>query len=185
MYGSYFPIFPWITYVLSGALLGNYLYKNDEIFLKKRFSFTVAVIGGTLVVFAMLFFSLQASTEKEMSYWFFSNGIVFLRTGYVIIINGIMAFIVRKFNSIPNLIKETGKKTLLLYVLHVIILYGCAWLPGIHNYYSKSFDPLSTFIAALLMLGLMLTVVQFSNKFKMYTKNSFAYIKKLGINERV
>ncbi len=185
MYGSFFPIFPWISYVLSGALLGNYLYKNDNIFLKKRFSFTISVIGGTLVAFAMIMFSLQSLAKGEMSYWFFSNGIVFLRTGYVIIINGIIALVVRRFSSIPKIINETGKRTLLLYILHVVILYGCAWFPGIYKYYGKTFNPMQTAIAAIVMMGLMLAIVQFSERFSMFTRNGFTFLKKLGLNERI
>ena len=184
MYGSLFPIFPWITYVLGGALLGNYLYRNDQIFLKKRFSFTVSVIGGVLVACSMIFFSLQASTEGEMSYWFYSNGMVLLRSGYVIVVNGIMAFVIRKFSSIPFIVKEIGRKTLLLYVVHVVILYGCAWFPGIYKYYSKSFNPIETFLATLLMLASMFALVHFSYRYRMIKKISFAYIKRLGINER-
>ena len=110
---------------------------------------------------------------------------VLLRTGYVIVINGIMAFIVRKFSSIPYLVKETGRKTLMLYVVHVVILYGCAWFPGFYKFYAKSFNPLETIIATMIMFGAMFALVMFSYRFRMIKKISFAYIKRLGINERI
>ena len=112
-----------------------------------------------------------------MQYWFYFNGIVFLRVGFVIILNGIMAFLVRRFNSIPEIIKETGKKTLLLYVLHVIILYGCAWFPGFYRYYAKSFTPIETILVTVIMLGLMLAVVQFSEKINFFRKRKIAFNK--------
>ena len=177
-YGSFFPIFPWVVYVLAGGLLGNYLYKNDGIYLKKRFSFTLSLVGGIFIALSVLFFSLQNMVEKEFSYWFYSNGLVFLRVGYVIVLNSIMAFIVRKLNSIPKIIIETGKKTLLLYVVHVVILYGSAWFPGLYKFYSKSYTPIETIIAAILMIALMLAIVQFGDKNKWIKKRNLE-IKKV------
>ena len=176
-YGSLFPIFPWLIYVLAGALLGNYLYKNDGIYLKKRFSFSLSIVGGSLVAISLFFFSFQASVEGEISYWFYQNGLIFLRIGYVILLNGLMAFVVRKLDTIPKIIRETGKKTLMLYVLHVIILYGCAWFPGIYKYFAKSFSPFATVIAAVLMLGAMLAAVQITEQIKNIRKKKVALNK--------
>ncbi|MCW8849569.1 MAG: DUF1624 domain-containing protein, partial [Melioribacteraceae bacterium] len=177
-YGSFFPIFPWLIYVLAGGLLGNYLYKNDGIYLKKRFSFSLSLIGGIFVALSIFFFSLQNMVEREFSYWFYSNGLIFLRVGYVILLNSVMSFIVRKLNSIPQIIKETGKKTLLLYVVHVVILYGSAWFPGFYKFYAKSYTPIETIMAVTLMITLMLAIVQFGDKFKLI-KNGKVKLKKV------
>jgi len=163
--------------VLAGALLGNYLYKNDGIFLKKRFSFILTVLGGSFIFGALALFSLEYRFEGEIGYLFYSNGIIFLRVGYVFLINGIIAFIVRKSNSMPKIIRETGKKTLLLYVLHVVILYGCVLFPGLYRFYSKSFSPIETLVSVILMIGLMLAVVQISEKIKLYKNEKLPLIK--------
>lgn len=176
-YGSFFPLFPWLVYVLAGALIGNYLYKNDGIYFKKRFAFTVSIIGLGLISISSVLFYLESISEGIAKYWFFMNGFVFVRVGYVVLVNGIMAFIVRKFNSIPKIIRDTGKKTLMLYVIHIILLFGCAWFPGLYKYYSKSFTPLETIVAAILMLGLMLSIVQFTEKFKSIKKRKIALNK--------
>lgn len=176
-YGSFFPLFPWLIYVLSGALLGNFLYKNDEIYLKKRFSFIVSLIGLSLVLISSVLFYLESITEGEIKYWMFMNGYIFVRVGYVVLINGLMAFIVRKFNTIPKIIRDTGKKTLMLYVIHIVILYGSAWFPGLYKYYSKSFTPVETIIAVVLMLGLMLSIVQFTEKYKSIKRRKIVLYK--------
>lgn len=176
-YGSLFPIFPWLVYVLAGSLLGNYLYKNDGIYLKKRFSFTLSIIGASLIAVSLLFFSSKSSVEGEMSYWYYSNGLIFLRVGYVIFLNSLLAFVVRKLNSIPKIIRDTGKKTLMLYVLHVVILYGSAWFPGLYKYYGKSFTLVETLIAAFLMLSSMFAVVKISEQIKNIKKRKLAFDK--------
>ena len=176
-YGSLFPLFPWLVYVLAGGLLGNYLYKNDGIYAKKRFSFTLSTIGVLFIFTSFILFRLEAAVLDEMKYWFFINGMVSLRVGYVILLNGIMAFIVRKFDTIPEIIKETGKKTLMLYVIHVVILYGSAWFPGFYKYFSRSFNPLETLGAVILMLSAMFAIVHFSDKIKRIKKQKIAFNK--------
>ncbi len=59
-----------------------------------------------MIILSLLMFSLQASTKGEMSYWFFSIGIIMMRVGFVLIFNALMAFVVRKFSSIPKIITE-------------------------------------------------------------------------------
>ena len=176
-YGSLFPIFPWVIYVLSGALLGNYLYKNEGIFLKKRFSFSLLSIGSVLIVLSFILFYLQETVEGKLTYWFYSNGIVFLRVGGVFLLNALVAFVVRRIDKVPFLVKETGRRTLLLYVVHIVILYGCAWFPGLYRYYAKTFTPIETIVAVILMMGAMLSLAQFSRYIKIYTKKKLALIK--------
>lgn len=170
-YGSIFPLFPYLIYVLAGALLGDYLSKKDEqVYLTKKFSASLLSIGSIFVLFSFGFFNLEKSGSQEFSFWFFGNGLVFFRIGFVLILNSLMAFIVRKFDRIPWIVRETGKKTLLLYVVHVIILYGCAWMPGFYKFYAKSFTLVQTLIAAGLMLTAMLSLVYLLDKVKYLRK---------------
>ncbi len=85
-----------------------------EFILKKDSLFHFPLLEEFLVaISSILFFSFQDLVEGEFSYWFYSNGLIFLRVGYVILLNGVMAFVVRKLDTIPKIIRETGKKTLI------------------------------------------------------------------------
>ena len=97
--------------------------------------------------------------------------------GGLLLTNRQNLFIVRKFNTIPEIIKETGKKTLMLYVIHVVILYGSAWFPGFYKYFSRSFNPLETLAAVILMLSAMLAIVHYSGKIKQIKKQKIALNK--------
>lgn len=169
--GSLFPFTPWLVYVFAGALLGNYLYKNEGVYFKKRFSFSLISIGAVLLAVSVLMYSISTTFSLEIQSWLNANMLIFVRLGYVFIANGIMAFFARDYNNIPKLITDTGKNTLLLYVVHVIILYGCALFPGLYKYYGKTLSGWQTLIAASIMLILMLTLVLYIEKFKSYRKN--------------
>lgn len=162
--GSFFPLLPWLVYVLSGAVLGNYLYKNKGIYSRKRFSIGLSFSGVCLIVLSYVLFYFEGLTKLGLSHWFHSNGLISLRIGYVILLNGIVSFIIRNIKFIPTLVKETGTKTLMLYVIHVIILFGCAWFPGLYKYYNKSFTPFETFVSVVLMFVLMLSIVHYGSK---------------------
>ncbi len=169
--GSLFPFTPWLIYVFAGALLGNYLYKNEGVYFKKRFSFSLTSIGTVLIAISIFMYSIKTIFSIEIQNWLNANMLIFIRLGYVFIANGIMAFFARNYNNIPKLITDTGKNTLLLYVIHIIILYGCAWFPGLNKYYGKTFSGWQTLTAAAIMLILMLAVVIFIEKIKTYRKN--------------
>ena len=64
-----------------------------------------------------------------------------------------------KVEAIPNIIKEIGKHTLLIYVVHLVVLYGSAWSPGISKLYYRVFSPEVSIIAALTMEALMIYMV--------------------------
>ena len=176
-YGSLFPLFPWLIYVIAGAILGNQLYNRSGLYLKKRFSFSLFLLGILFILLSIGLFNIQQLTSGNLSNWFYSNGIILLRIGGVLVLNGIMAFIVRKIDRIPSLILETGKKTLLLYAVHIIILYGCAWFPGLYKYYARSFDTQETIFAVVMMFVSMLSLVQFSRKVSFFRKLKLAITK--------
>lgn len=175
--GSLFPLFPWLTYVLTGALLGSYLYKNKNIYLKKRFSFLLMISGAALIFISMVFSSFGNSDFIEFKYWFQTNSIVVFRIGFVVFLNGLISFLVRKINSIPKTIYQAGKKTLMLYVAHIIILYGCVFFPGLNKFFNKSFSLLESIFAALIMFVVMYGVIETSERIKHYRKRKPAFNK--------
>ncbi|MBK8945250.1 MAG: DUF1624 domain-containing protein [Ignavibacteriae bacterium] len=175
--GSFFPLFPWLIYVLSGAMLGYYLSNNEGIYFKKRFSILLFTIGISLVGFYLGIYAFSHLLPQNISDWLYANSIIIARLGYVIIANSLMAFIARNFNHIPKIISDTGKKTLMLYVAHVIILYGCALFPGFNKFWGKTLTSYQTLVVVFLMLGLMFLLVLYSDRISNYWKNKFTFKK--------
>jgi hypothetical protein len=88
-----------------------------------------------------------------------------------------MAFAVRKINYMPKIIKDIGRKTLSIYVIHLIMLYGCAFFPGLNYYYGKTFSLNNTLLAAFIMLSLMSLMVILSDKLYVIGKQKMALLK--------
>ncbi|MGE5811946.1 MAG: hypothetical protein ACM339_10605, partial [Ignavibacteria bacterium] len=75
-------------------------------------------------------------------------------------------FIALKIQTIPRFLILIGRNTLLIYIVHLIILYGSAWNPGLSQLFAYSFNVWKTIGTALLMLLAMAAMVLLIHKFK-------------------
>ena len=87
------------------------------------------------------------------------------------LLNALIGFAALKLNNIPKIIKLIGRHTLLIYVVHLIILYGSAWSPGLSRYFKHSFSLSEAVAAAIVMISLMISLVWIMNKLIFERKN--------------
>ena len=168
--GSIFPLFPWAGFVVCGGVLGSYLVKNPLVFKTFRFSRLLAIWG---IVFIALFFAINwiekifyGDRDMYNSYY----GLICLRVGFVLMMNGLISFLSIEINSIPRIIILIGRNTLLIYVVHLMILYGSAWNPGLFQAFGQSFSVVNTVFSALIMITLMVSMVVIIHKLKIKSK---------------
>jgi uncharacterized membrane protein len=168
--GSVFPIFPWAGYVVAGGVLGSYLARNPMIFKSLNFSIYLAAISMTFLVasFGTGYLSSQLYNMTEVNSA--SISLIFLRIGFVLLLSSIVSFISLKADSIPQFIILIGRNTLLIYVVHLVLIYGSAWNPGLYTFFEKSFTGWITFFFAILMLGLMTIMVLIVHVFNIRNK---------------
>ncbi|MEO8233402.1 MAG: heparan-alpha-glucosaminide N-acetyltransferase domain-containing protein [Ignavibacteriota bacterium] len=169
--GSLFPLFPWAGYVVLGGVLGSYLAKNPLVFKTNKFSLSLAIIGGTLlfalevVVFiASKFFNYHSDQSS------YSLETIFFRVGFVLVLNSLVSYISQKIESMPRIIILVGRNTLLIYVVHLMIIYGSAWNPGLSLLYANSLQVMPTILFAVIMVTLMGLMVILLNKLKFRNK---------------
>ncbi len=131
--GSIFPLFPWVGYVIAGGVFGSYLAKNPMIFKTAKFSTRIFTIGAVLLGGSLLInYVLQAQWNAGFDTWEDSPLLSLMRLGFVLMLNSIVAFISLKVETIPRFLILVGRNTLLIYIVHLIILYGSAWNPGLN-----------------------------------------------------
>jgi len=168
--GSVFPIFPWAGYVIAGGVLGSYLAKNPMIFKSIKFSTYLASIAIVFIVASFGARNLSDLVFHMTKHDSASISLILLRIGFVLLISSIVSFISLKADSIPRFIILIGRNTLLIYVVHLVIIYGSVWNPGLYTYFEKSFTGWITFFFAILMVGLMTTMVLIVNSFNIKNK---------------
>ena len=170
-FGSIFPLFPYAGYVLAGGILGILLAGSKEIYKDSQFMIKLLLIGISLIAFSYLFFGIINLYEPNTNFWTSRISLVFLRLGVVLLLNALIGFAALKLNNIPKTIKLIGRHTLLIYVVHLIILYGSAWSPGLSRYFKHSFSLSEAVAAAIVMISLMISLVWVMNKLIFERKN--------------
>ena len=168
--GSNFPLFPWVGYVIAGGVLGSYLAKHPLIFKSIRFSLTLAAFGAGFIILALIGNEVEQLIYGHTNFWTTSPNLIFYRMGIVLILNSIVSFISLKVDSIPRIFILIGRNTLLIYVVHLVILYGSAWNPGLDSLLDKSLNVWQTIGMALLMIIAMTTMVVVIHKLKLRNK---------------
>ncbi len=125
MHGSLFPLFPWVSFLLAGAVFAKYFVDTRERNDEEKFAKLSAMTGFIVLLFAHLFFSgLFSKTLTSI----LPHPIFYLqRSGYILILFFACWWIDKKFNVKKSFVLDASRESLLVYWLHLVIIYGTFW----------------------------------------------------------
>ncbi|WP_223551629.1 heparan-alpha-glucosaminide N-acetyltransferase domain-containing protein [Aestuariivivens sp. NBU2969] len=154
-HGSVFTILPWFGYMAYGAWLATVFFRHLQ---KPKFKlFTIIaffVIGGLLINCSSWFLiKLYHMTGFELLNASANYNYLFTRFGNVLILFAFFYTFERFLKQ--SLVTKIGQKTLSIYVVHFIIIYGSYTGFGLKRYFYKSLTPTEAIIGAI---GFMLIV---------------------------
>jgi uncharacterized membrane protein len=175
--GSLFPFFPWAGYVICGGILGIYLANNPGVYSLKKFSLRLLAFGAASLIICYIVHLVEDSFYGEKTFWTDNLALIFYRLGMILLLNSIMSYIALRIRTIPGIVQQVGKNTLLVYVVHVIILYGSIWIPGFGMFYSKTLTIPLSILAAILLIVIMFGMVSFVEKWKANRSKKLASVK--------
>lgn len=125
LHGSLFPIFPWLNFLLAGALFAKYFVDARNKNAEEKFCKKSAISGLIILLFGHLFYS--GLFPKEFTV-ILPNPIFFLeRLGYILVLFYLCWLADSKYNFKPDFILDASRESLLIYWLHLIIIYGMFW----------------------------------------------------------
>ena len=121
--GSRFPLFPFSAFVLAGALAGGVIGRQDPRTRRRRAVLWGLALSGAGLVLAWLL-------EGRVEFWGPSPAYVLLRLGgLVLLLRAVEAAAVRGWPGVGSL-ALLGHETLLVYVLHLCLLFGGVFGPA-------------------------------------------------------
>ena len=168
--GSVFTILPWFGYSAFGAFLSTVFFRHAHRNRFKVFSIICFYIIGLMFMFwsTPLLFWLHDVTRVEMFQCSGDFNYLFLRLGNVLILFGL--FYTFEHFLKQSIIARIGEKTLSIYVIHFILLYGSYTGYGLKRYFSQALDPYETAIGTILFM-IVVCIISFH-----YAKtNHFVY----------
>ncbi|MCF7560951.1 DUF1624 domain-containing protein [Sabulilitoribacter multivorans] len=139
--GSVFTILPWFGYSAFGAFLSTVFFRHAHRTRFKVFTIITFFIVGILLIYSSSPFLIKLSnlTNIELLHMSANYNYLFTRLGNVLILFGVFYMFERFLKQ--SIVANIGKKTLSIYVIHFIILYGSFTGYGLKRYFSKSLEP--------------------------------------------
>lgn len=157
--GSIFTILPWFGYVAYGGCLAILFYKYGQ---KKNFRL-LTILGFFVLGFLLIHTStyhlhlLSELTNIQLFQRSSDFNYLFTRLGDVFILFGV-------FYTFENYLKQSiittiGEKTLSIYVVHFILIYGSFTGVGLKRFWNKSLDPWEAVIGAIVFIIVVCIIV--------------------------
>lgn len=157
--GSLFPLFPWAGYVLAGAVLGKYLAENPSAPAEKIFAAKTAFAGLAIISLSALVYFGGILSGTASNIFAYLPSVIPFRLGIVLMLVSALSAISISINRIPALVQDIGKNTLLIYVVHLVIIYGSVISPGLNLLYGNKLSAVMALLTAAGMLVLMVSMV--------------------------
>jgi fucose 4-O-acetylase-like acetyltransferase len=182
-YGANFTLIPWLGFSLYGALLGYILSKNVNIAFNYLFTVVILILGILLHLGSggALAYLYKLTGDMNLKYLLYNN-FLFYHLGNTLIVCGVISFIANTV-KIPVLLAKAGQKTMMIYVVHVFIIYG-TWLNhGLIYYYKYSFEPWLSILSAVLLIIFFLVIVNYIDTWKAELKKLYHKFFKLNLEK--
>jgi len=171
-HGSVFTILPWFGFMCFGGYLASVFYRFIE---KPKFKPIIIIIffllGYVLIEWSSYFLiKLYSLTNIKVFYDSANFNYLFTRLGNVLLYFGLFYGLERSLKN--PLFLKIGQKTLSIYVIHFIIMYGSFTGLGLNTIIGRTLTPWQAIIGAVLFL-ICVCVISFN-----YAKtNAFIYTK--------
>ena len=138
--GSLFPLVPWSAFVLAGAALGQ-IYARWGAAHHVRYANRALLIPGVVLIITALWLTEHQVALFGTTPHSYVPGNILLRAGASLLIVGLIAHASRGIGQLPHVFGAVAQESLLIYVLHLGIVYGSVWAPGLLNIYGVTLTP--------------------------------------------
>ncbi len=162
--GSLFPVVPWAAYALAGAAAGG-LYSRWGASHLARFATLVLLVPGVLTVLI----SLRADrlpVPGAAGPFAWATGSILMRIGACLIVLAIIAHASRRITRLPHTFGAVAQESLLIYVVHLAIIYGSTWNVGLYRFFAGALSPWTTLLVVVVLVAAMVLLALQWNRLK-------------------
>jgi uncharacterized membrane protein len=163
--GSQFPLFPWAGFILAGAALGQLYAAWGASTLPRYTTRALLAPAAALVTLALV---LRVITESRAGGpgWEAVPAQVSLRIGASLVVLAMIALASRQVVRLPRVFGAVAQETLLIYFVHLCIVYGSIWNTGLAQTLGPTLGPLATLAYVLILMAAMVALAAVWNRWK-------------------
>lgn len=160
MYGSIFPLFPWLAYFFIGSFVMYQLLmavqeKRETELIKKLLLFGVIMIP---VFLSLHLFGIKIT--PYYNFWYTSPNIFIIRLSFVILMIVLFWYLGKKFNYRMRIFGVFRSESLLVYVLHLLIIYGSVLAYGLSSRFGQTLNWLEIFLIGSCIAVVLLLIAK-------------------------
>jgi uncharacterized membrane protein len=163
--GSQFPLLPWVAFVLVGAGFGQFYARWGAANLVVYANRALLLPGALLLVAAA---GLRAWQPPIFGAG--PPGVVpaevLTRIGACLVVLGAIAHLSRRITRLPHVFGAVAQESLLIYFVHLCIVYGSVWNGGLAQVYGASLAPGATLLFVVLVIVSMVGLAWYWNWWK-------------------
>ena len=150
--GSFFPPFPWAGFAALGAAAGMLLASARSTGREGHLFAAMAALGAGLIPLALWADRVSPALYPRPDFWHTSPAYFAVKAGIVLLVLG-ASYV---FDRLPGQgpIRQLGRTSLLVYWVHLEIIYGDHVLPGARGNLSLEAAIAGVAVLMLVMLGL-------------------------------
>lgn len=178
---SQFPLFPWSAFLICGVLVGQMYVRSrelgrEQVLMKRLMVGSVVMIGAALVAEF-----IPITIYPNHDFWRASPEFFFVRFGLVTL----ALFLVWKYEQVRSVSPRSvltlfGKESLVVYVAHLLIVYGYTFEFSFTRMYGKTLAFWQCFLLTIGLTILMYGLALGWNTLK-HTKMKWAKLVQAGV----
>jgi hypothetical protein len=165
MSGSYFPLFPWLFFLFSGAVFSKFYINSrnenrENVFIKKLFLYSMIPISLGHFFFSDLFNSPIFSIRPNPLF-------LYQRLGYVLVLATFFWYYVNNRETKRSFVLDVSRESLLIYWLHLEVIYSKIWRgKSLEEIVGNSFSVIECLASTVLLVISMVIVAKLWGIFK-------------------
>jgi hypothetical protein len=180
-----FPIFPNLGNTFFGAALGIGLYakplqKNRKLI---PLSFFVLGIFLTFLYTKIVYSFLEVIGDARNSFNYLgTTNWLFERLGWVLLFIAVLSFIDVFFKIKDSLFLKIGQNTFIIFIVHMMLLYGVLFPISINDFFQRGHNPLNPYqavLGAILFLSFFFVFIKYTKQIITGIQKFWKYISPL------
>jgi uncharacterized membrane protein len=162
--GSLFPLMPWSAYIFLGATLGiGYVEfgRSTPLLLRRAIPFGLMLLASGIGLERV-----SRHIYGPVNFWPTTPHLFIARFGFVAAALGLATFVERWLPVSPQTMRSLAEESLLVYFVHVVLLYGSCWNSGVKLYVGGTMGFTHAYLLVIALIGVMLLMALYWNRAK-------------------